>query len=529
MALLDLDKLTLHIGAEPILKDLSLALEPGASLALVGESASGKSMTALSILGLLPADAAASGAVRFDGRDLLGLGEAELRRLRGREIGMVFQEPMTALDPLQTIGDQVGEPARIHHGAGRREAQALARAALDRVGLADIGLERYPHQLSGGQRQRAAIAMAALLGPRLLIADEPTTALDTIAQAEVLALLRRLSREDGAALILITHDLAVAAETVDAVALMHRGEIVETGPIREVLAAPRHPYAQALLAASAPARVRRQSRAPASAEPPVLELRDVSHDYAGRSGAVEGVSLAIRPGEAVGLVGASGAGKSTLLRLALGLARPRSGEVLVDGASLPGARGAELRRLRRRIQAVFQDPNGSFDPRWRIERLVAEPLHLLEDRLGPKEIRRRVEHMLDQVGLSPADADRYPHAFSGGQRQRIAIARALILEPALVALDEAVSALDVTLRAQILKLLAELSDRLGVAYLFVSHDLEVVRGVTDRVAVMQAGRVVEQGATEALFAAPRHPHTAALLAATPSLDRARRQAPAASE
>jgi peptide/nickel transport system ATP-binding protein len=523
MALLAIETLNVTIGDSPILRDLSLTLEPGQVLGVVGESGSGKSMTALAVLGLLPRDAKASGAIRFEGQDLTALSEAQLCRVRGAQIGMVFQEPMTALNPVMTIGDQVAEVVRQHRGGSRVQALAAARRALDRVGLpADrFPLNRYPHELSGGQRQRVAIAIAIVLSPRLIIADEPTTALDVTTQAQILDLLRQLVREDGAALILVSHDLAVVAGIADRVAVMKDGAIVEQGQTTALFA---HPYTRALAADAARVPLRRGG--PDLSASPVLEAKALVREYPGprrllRAGpafrAVSEVSLTIQPGEIVGLVGESGSGKSTLLRTLLALEAPQGGQVALAGQPFSPA---APRALRRRIQAVFQDPSGSFDPRWTVERLVAEPLHLLDARPAPAERRAKVEKALLQVGLPPAAADRYPHQFSGGQRQRIAIARALIVEPSVVVLDEAVSALDVTVRAEILDLLTRLSDELGLAYLFVSHDMGVVRGLTDRVLVMRDGKIIEEGLTPEVFASPRHPYTAQLIAATPSLERA---------
>jgi peptide/nickel transport system ATP-binding protein len=529
MALLEIEDLTLAIGETEILKGVSLTLEAGEILGLVGESGSGKSMTSMSILRLLPPQARVGGTAKLAGQDLLALEEPAMRRLRGADIGVVFQEPMTALNPLMTIGDQVAEGVRLHRNLSREAALDVARQALTRAGLPPdrFPLTRYPHELSGGQRQRVAIAMATALKPRLLIADEPTTALDVTTQAQILELLKSLAREDGAGLILITHDLAVVAETADKVAIMQHGEVVEAGPTVSLFRNLAHPYTRRLAADAVLAEAAPPAR-PDGAE--VLSARGVVRTYPGPRRApwrkpevftaVDGVSLAVRAGETVGLVGESGSGKSTLLRALLGLDRLQGGAVDLAGRAFPPASRVELRRARRDVQAVFQDPYGSFDPRWRVADLVAEPFHLLAEQPSRAERDRRVATMLERVGLDAAAARRFPHQFSGGQRQRIAIARALITEPKLVVLDEAVSALDVTVRAQILKLLADLSADLGVAYLFVTHDLGVVRAICHRVLVMQAGRIVEEGDTAEVFAAPRHAYTRGLLAATPNLERA---------
>jgi peptide/nickel transport system ATP-binding protein len=524
MALLEIEGLKVAIGDKPILRGLSLTLEAGQVLGVVGESGSGKSMTALSILGLPPAGARVDGAIRFGGQDLTALSEPELARLRGDRIGVVFQEPMTALNPVMTVGDQVAEVLRLHRKVSKTDARAAARKALDRVGLSAIPSSRYPHELSGGQRQRVAIAIATALSPRLLIADEPTTALDVTTQAQILDLLRQMVREDGAALILVSHDLAVIAEIADHVAVMKDGEIVEQGETGALFKALAHPYTQTLAANAERMPVRLHK--PDADAAPVLEARAVVRDYPGPRGTfragppvrvLPGVSLAIRPGEIVGLVGESGSGKSTLLRALLALDPVQGGEVRLAGELFTPA---SPRHRRRALQLVFQDPNGSLDPRWTVQRLVAEPLHLLKTRLSHAERRARVETVLAQVGLPADTVDRYPHQFSGGQRQRIAIARALIVEPDVIALDEAVSALDVTVRAEVLELLVRLSDDLGLAYLFVTHDMGVVRGLTDRVLVMKQGEIIESGPTNEVFANPQHPYTAQLIAATPNFARA---------
>jgi peptide/nickel transport system ATP-binding protein len=526
-SLLQIDALSVSIGATQIIKNLSLDVGAGEILGLVGASGSGKSMTALAIMQLLPAYARVAGAVRLRGESLTGKSDAELQSIRGQDIGMVFQEPMTALNPLMRIGDQVAETVRLHRSVSVAEARRMARETLDLVGLRGEqgALERLPYELSGGQRQRVAIAMAVVLGPPLLIADEPTTALDVRTQAQVLRLLQELAHTRNMSLILVTHDLAVVAQVTDRVAVMHQGEIVEQGATRQLLRHLQHPYGKALLAAAElkPKRGQPQDEVAAA----VLQVRDIVHEYPRRRRslwraaaplrAVDGVSLSIHPGETVGLVGESGSGKSSLLRVILALERPQVGEVRLAGDVFSTAKGASLRRLRRCIQAVFQDPYGSFDPQWTVERLIAEPFFLLDSPPAGAERRRKVDTVLEQVGLSAADARRFPHEFSGGQRQRIAIARALITEPAVIAFDEAVSALDVLVRAQILELLAQLSERLRLAYLFVSHDLNVVRSIADRIYVMQQGRIVEHGPTEAVFTSPRHAYTEALIAATPKL------------
>ena len=520
--MLELRDLRVEIAGAAVLGPVSLSLGEGEVLALTGESGSGKSMTALAILRLLPDGAATAGRIALAGRDLSALGEREMCGVRGGEIGIVFQEPMTALDPLRTIGDQVAEIVRLHARCTRTEARAQARDALARAELPPERHppSRYPHELSGGQRQRVCIAMAIAAGPRVLIADEATTALDVTTQARILALLRRLVAEEGLSLLLITHDLAVVAGLADRIAVMRGGLVVEEGPARRVLGEPRHPYTRALVAASGHVPERRRAQAPGA---PLLEVSGVSRSYAlprrpfgprRVHHAVRDVSLAVRAGESVGLVGRSGCGKSTLARAILGLDPVEVGAIRLGGAPMaPGAGHA----VRRRVQAVFQDPYGSFNPRHRVERLVAEPFHLLSDAPRGAARSRAVAEALDAVGLPADAAQRHIHEFSGGQRQRIAIARALVIRPSLIVLDEAVSALDVRVRARVLDLLADLQGRHGLAYLFISHDLGVVRAVTDRVLVMDEGRIVEEGATDAVLAAPRHPATRALIDAAPRL------------
>jgi peptide/nickel transport system ATP-binding protein len=524
MSLLNIENLSLAIHGTPILKGISLQIAEGEITALTGESGSGKSMTAFATMGLLPKGTTTSGAVTFDGINLLTLSEPQMCDLRGREIGMVFQEPMTALNPVQTIGAQVMETILIHKAMPPEKAEERARDVLARVGLPPdrFPLSRYPHELSGGQRQRVVIAMAIALRPRLLIADEPTTALDVTTQAQILDLLKRLVREDGMALMMITHDLAVVSDMADTLNVMRNGEIVEAGPTAEVLREMRHPYTRALFEAS-----RHQADlGDAKADAPLLSVRNVSRDYPlPRSSlfgtrpmfrAVKNVSFEIRRGERVGLVGESGCGKSTLTRAILGLEPVQAGQITLDGDPV-WQDGHPNLTVRRKMQVVFQDPYGSFNPRHRVSRLITEPFHLLPD--PPRGAARdaAIAEALTAVGLKPEDAERHIHAFSGGQRQRIAIARALIIKPDLIVFDEAVSALDVRVRAQILDLMADLSRAYGLTYLFISHDLSVVRSITDRVMVMRAGEIVEDRPTADIFAAPDHPYTRELMDAAPHL------------
>ena len=529
--LLSIEGLDLAILGMKILKDVSFSINSGEVVGVIGESGSGKSMTALSILQLLPFNTTMNGRICFEGDDLLAKSEREMCSVRGRDIGMIFQEPMTALNPVKTIGQQVAETVLIHTKTSRTEAYTIARETLNRVGLSEdrFPLDRYPHELSGGQRQRVVIAMAIALKPKLLIADEPTTALDVTTQAQILGLLKKLVDEDGMGLLLITHDLAVVADIADRIVIMKSGEVAETGEAVSLFRDMQHPYSKALMAATShqPVRTRPQTDKDAV---PVLDVRSVIRDYplprqslfkpAGHFRAVNDVSFSIHKGENVGLVGESGCGKSTLTRAVLALETTQGGEIRVDGELVTNEKGASL-AARRKMQVVFQDPYGSFNPRHSVSRLVAEPFHVMgRDAPTAKERAIRIAEALEHVGLSASDADKYIHEFSGGQRQRIAIARALITRPALIILDEAVSALDVSIRAQILDLLAELSSRLDLSYLFISHDLSVVRAITDRVLVMKAGMIVEEGATEEVFANPQHHYTQQLIAATPDLNAA---------
>lgn len=529
MSFLSVKNLRLEIGDSLILKDVDLELERGRILGVIGESGSGKSMTALSIMQLAPRGSKFSGSIKLDGDEIIDRPEDLMCALRGDDVGMIFQEPMTALNPVQTIGDQVAETVMLHSGKSRHDALIIARDVLNRVELpeAQFPLNRYPHELSGGQRQRVVIAMAIALRPRLLIADEPTTALDVTTQAQILDLLRKLVAEDGMSMMFITHDLAVIADLADTIAIMRQGEVVEQGETLDVFTKMNHPYTRALFSASNHQPVRKNLEIDEDEANAIVHVNGMVRDYRLPKKtlfsrpeyfrAVNDVSFVIRRGENLGLVGESGCGKSTLTRALLALERMQGGQVNVDGVAM-SADMVDSRSVRKKMQVVFQDPFGSFNPRHKVERLVAEPFHLMDDAPTGKNLRRVVEGALIEVGLEASDADKYIHEFSGGQRQRIAIARALIIKPALIILDEAVSALDVSIRAQILDLLADLSDRLGISYLFISHDLSVVRSITDRVMVMRRGEIVEQGPTDEIFSNPQHEYTQKLIAAAPSVE-----------
>ncbi|MBX3573090.1 MAG: ABC transporter ATP-binding protein [Mesorhizobium sp.] len=532
MSLLEIEKLKLDIGGTPILKGIDLAIEKGQVMGLVGESGSGKSMTALAIMRLMPHAAKASGRLTFDGIDILASSEEAMCRLRGDDIGMVFQEPMTALNPVKTIGEQVAEGIRWHTGANRADAEARARQILDRVGLpeAKFPLTRYPHELSGGQRQRVVIAIACALKPKLLIADEPTTALDVVLQKQILELLKDLVDEQKMGLLLISHDLAVVADMADRVTIMRHGEVMEDGETARTLTEQVHPYTRQLAEASMHVPDRPHTTAASSTAENLLEIRNVSRDYPGRRvslfqkgepfRAVNDVSFSLKPGQSVALVGRSGCGKSTLARMILALDHPTSGDIRFMGESLIGKDETALRPFRRNMQVVFQDPYGSFNPRHKVERLVSEPLHLLDEAPSPTARREMVAAALHEVGLKPSDMEKYPHEFSGGQRQRISIARAIITRPKLIVADEPVSALDVSIRAQVLDLFADLNQRLGVAYLFITHDLTVARAITDEVMVMHDGKMVEEGGTGDILDHPKSDAARALVDAAPDLHRA---------
>jgi len=513
--------------AVQVVRDVSFTLERGRTLALVGESGSGKSVTALSLLQLLPYPTAfhtTGSSIRFKGEELVGAPPRRLRQVRGNQIAMVFQEPMTSLNPLHTIEKQVGEVLRVHKGLGRAAARSRILELLRLVGIREPErrLSAYPHELSGGQRQRVMIAMALANEPDLLVADEPTTALDVTIQAQILQLLKDLQARFGMSLLLITHDLGIVRKMADEVCVMTQGRIVEAGPVTRVFDHPRHPYTRRLLAAEPSGR----PAEPAADAPVVLEGRDVKVHFPIKAGlmkrtvdwvkAVDGIDLSVRAGQTVGVVGESGSGKTTL-GLALLRLIAAEGRIAFLGRDLQALSKPELRALRREAQIVFQDPYGSLSPRLSVGEIVAEGLrvHGLGDR---EERERRIVSALEEVGLDPEARHRYPHEFSGGQRQRIAIARAMVLQPRFVVLDEPTSALDVSVQAQIVDLLRDLQARHTLAYLFISHDLRVVRALADQVIVMQNGQVVEQGPAEQIFEAPRTAYTQALMRAAFDLE-----------
>ncbi|MBU6531485.1 dipeptide ABC transporter ATP-binding protein [Streptomyces mayonensis] len=526
MSLVEVTGLSVAFGSVRAVEDLSFRLEKGAALGLVGESGSGKSTVASALLGLhRDTGAVVDGTVRVAGVDVSSASERELRGLRGARAAMVFQDPLSSLDPYYAVGDQIAEVYRVHHPASRRAARARAVEVLDRVGIPDAGRRSRarPHEFSGGMRQRALIAMALACGPDLLVADEPTTALDVTVQAQILDLLHTLREETGMGLLLVTHDVGVAAENVDEVLVMRHGRAVEHGPVGSVLGSPAAAYTRALLKSVPRVDVPRPAAlagtAPSGSAGPagpasgaaVLEatgLRRVFGRGAKAFTAVDDVSLEVRRGEALGVVGESGSGKTTLGRMLVGLLEPTAGLVRHEGVAVSGVRPD--------VQMIFQDPVSSLNPRRSVGESVADPLRARGER-GPA-VRARVAGLLERVGLDPAHHDRYPHEFSGGQRQRVGIARALAAGPRVLVCDEPVSALDVTTQAQVVELLDELRRELGLALVFIAHDLAVVRRVSDRLAVMRHGRVVEYGPADEIYESPSDPYTRQLLAAVPALD-----------
>ena len=551
-------------GTVQVLQGVSFDIAPGEILGVVGESGAGKSMTGNAVIGLIePPGRISAGTVELQGERIDTLRGEALRRLRGRRIGMVFQDPLTSLNPVLTIGRHLVETLRLHLPLSAFAARQRAIELLADVEIPDPAarLDQYPHQFSGGMRQRVAIALALCAEPDLLIADEPTTALDVSVQAQVIRVFRRVCRERGTAALLITHDMGVIAEAADRVMVMYRGRVLETGAVREVLDHPREPYTRALMAAIPPVH-RRLRRLPvpeigadiaapedlppavvetpaaskaAAAERPLVQVQDLAREFDLSAGwlartlaraprkvlrAVDGVSFDIARGTTFGLVGESGSGKSTVARMIAGLTRPTAGRVRFDGVDRWGG-AAETAALRRRFQMIFQDPYASLNPRWRVDRLIAEPVEVLGLAGSAEETAERVADALRRVRLSPDDARKYPHQFSGGQRQRIAIARALASRPEFIVCDEPTSSLDVSVQAQVLNLMRDLQDEFGLTYLLISHNLAVIRHMCDHVGVMQRGRLVEQGAAEAVFEAPAHAYTRELMAAVPSADRVR--------
>ncbi|SDZ19317.1 microcin C transport system ATP-binding protein [Jannaschia faecimaris] len=523
MSLLDVRDLKIAFrqdGVENLaVKGVSFSVEKGETVALVGESGSGKSITALSTVALLPDAAEVSGSVTYDGAQMIGAPEAELRRVRGNDISFIFQEPMTSLNPLHTIEKQLRESIELHQGLRGSAVRARILDLLEKVGIDDAErrLPAYPHELSGGQRQRVMIAMALANGPDLLIADEPTTALDVTIQAQILELLAKLKRDEGMSMLFITHDLGIVRRFADRVCVMQRGEIVETGPVAEIFDAPKHPYTQMLLAAE-PRGVPEPVPADASEIASTEHLKiwfpitkGLLKRTAGYVKAVNAATLSVRAGETMGIVGESGSGKTTLA-LAIMRLISSEGPITLEGRRIDGLQSKALRPLRQSMQIVFQDPYGSLSPRMTVAEIVAEGL-ILHDTGDSRPHREQVSEILNEVGIDPASMDRYPHEFSGGQRQRIAIARAMILRPKLVVLDEPTSALDQTVQVQIVDLLRDLQRRYGLAYLFISHDLRVVRALAHKVIVMKRGDVVEAGDAAQVFDAPAAPYTRKLMAA----------------
>ncbi|KKB80934.1 hypothetical protein VW35_01745 [Devosia soli] len=514
-------------GRVDAVRNVSFSVNEGESVGIVGESGSGKSVSCSALLRLLPATAEIEAAkLRLDGVDVLKANKEDLARLRGRSAAMIFQDPMTAFDPVFTIGHQIAETIQAHRKIGKREALAEAEQLLLRVEIknaADV-LGYYPHQLSGGMLQRAMIAMALSCRPKILIADEPTTALDVTIQAQILQLIKKVQAEFGMALIMITHDLGVIAETVDRVVVMYGGEIMEEGPVTEIFEAPKHDYTKALLA-SLHSRFE-PSKGDPDALAPALELRGLAKSYStrrrrgfrvthGEFQAVQAVDVVLPRNRIVALVGESGSGKTTTGLMAMRLTEPSKGQIIVDGTDISRLDTAALIPFRKRMQIVFQDSYSALDPMMTLTQIIAEPLHI--HGIGtPREQSEKALKWLERVGLARSFGSRYPHELSGGQRQRVAIARALILEPTVLVADEPTSALDVTVKAQIINLLKDLQAELGLSILFISHDLSTVKSLTDSVVVMYRGRVIEEAPTERLFADPRHPYTRALLDAIPA-------------
>ena len=511
------------------LQDLTLTVNPGEIVCLVGESGSGKSLSAGAVMRLLPEPhvRVTNGTIMLGGTDLHSLSETQMKKLRGDRIGMIFQEPMTALNPQKTVGWQIDEVLRLHTKLGRKERRSTVLAMLREVQIPDpeSAYNAYPHQISGGQRQRVMIAMALILKPRLIIADEPTTALDVTTQARILKLIRDLQKEHDTGILFITHDFGVVAEIADRVAVLRLGELVEEGPAEEVLNRPQHPYTQALIAA-VPALSPPESKPSSENQPVILKADGLEKVFKARGGllsgrrsavsAVKNLSFELHRGETLGVVGESGSGKTTVSRIVTRLLEADGGRVDVNGKDFLGASPRELRAMRKNIQMVFQDPMASLNPRRRVVDLIAQGP--IVHGMPKKQAHEKARELLELVELSPAAADRFPHEFSGGQRQRIGIARALALEPRIIVADEPVSALDVSVQAQVLRLLADLRERLNLSLLFVTHDLRVAAQLCDRIIVMSKGEIAEAGPTAEVFANPRHEYTQRLLASIPGKD-----------
>ena len=530
--LLDVRKLTVDFhtagGIVHAVRNVSWHLDRGETLAILGESGSGKSVSASAIMNLIdcPPGEIVSGEILFEGRDLLMMTGEQRRDLNGRRIAMIFQDPLSHLNPVYTVGFQIAEMMTTH-GTPKAEARARVLELLERVGIPEFKtkIDAYPHQFSGGQRQRLMIAMALALKPDILIADEPTTALDVTVQAQVLALLEELQEETGMGMLLITHDLGVVAETADRVVVMNSGEIVEAGSARDVYRSPSHPYTKKLIGAVPGTG---QMAKPLDTEiKPILEVNRLTKHF-GSFVALDEASLTVLPGETVAVVGESGSGKSTLAKTLLRLEEATSGEVLWQGRDLVTMGQSELYKMRREIQMVFQDPTQSLNPRMSVYDIVAEAFAIHPDILTKSKWKDRVRELIDHVGLEAAHMYRYPHQFSGGQRQRIAIARALALEPKLIICDEAVSALDVSIQAQVMRLLSDLQSEFGLSYLFIAHDLPLVRDFAHRVIVMKGGKIVEQGPVAQIFDTPQQNYTRNLIASSlhpdPDIQAARRAA-----